>query len=462
MARLSLKRSASFSVALLALSLIFGGLSPPSAAQSDTPPSVEDPYIAAKRAAAETLNKPRPGEPARARDVAVSAATTYPITIRLSWNGQVDLDLYTVTPGGQEIYYGRTSDTTTQGRLRWDLIPSSTCTSTYRDEYIDFAAPTSGTYIVRVNFYSSRTCASYPINWTVEASYNGRVDRASGSYTSSSQAIAAGSGGGTQVLSFTYSGSSTQTVSFTPVTSCTGDYTYSVPHLSTELDGTTASSIYTSVIATANHNRTSNATVMACGYTNDGSLIGGTSYTLPPGYRVFALNPASSGQTSLQTLFNTTSLPSLTSFHGVIKSSIPLVVEGGFVGNNSQFFLFQSAASTGTVLGQAHMGNLSAYPGIVYLANVSNVSTSASLDFYNDTGQVAATTQSTLIPAYGRIKLSLGSLLDPSGNAITISDYYSMRVRGSESSAPIGGWAATIVPVGSTATVSVAPLQVVE
>ena len=196
-----------------------------------------------------------------------------------------------------------------------------------------------------------------------------------------------------------------------------------------------------------------------------GGLMNGTAaklFTLPPGYRVFAVNPASTGQTSLQTLFNTTSLPTNTSFHGVIKSSIPLVVQGGFVGNRSQFFLFQNASGTGTVLGQGHMGNMSAYPGVVYVANTGSISTSASLDFYNDTGQIAATTQSTLIPAHGRIKLSLGSLLDPSGNAITIADYYSMRVRGSESSAPLGGWAATIVPVGSTATVSVAPLQVVE
>jgi len=108
------------------------------------------------------------------------------------------------------------------------------------------------------------------------------------------------------------------------------------------------------------------------------------------------------------------------------------------------------------------MGNLTSYPGVVYVANTGSVSTSASLDFYNDTGQIAATTQSTLIPARGRIKLSLGSLLDPSGAAISIADYYSMRVRGSESGAPIGGWAASVVPVGSLMTVSVAPLQVVE
>lgn len=426
-----------------------------------------DPYVAAKRAASQTLNRPKAGQeiaPASgeaANDVSRPAAT-YPITVRLSWNGTVDLDLYLVTPGGQEIYYGRTSDSTTQGRLRWDLIPGSDCSSAYRDEYIDFAAPTTGTYIVRVNFYSSRTCATFPLSWSLEASYNGRIDRTSGSFTSASQAVATGSGGGTEVLRFTYTGTSTQTVSFTPVTSCTGDYTYSIPHLSTERDGVTASSTYTSVIVAANLNRTSNATVMTCGYTDAGTLIGGTSYTLPPGYRVFALNPAGTGQTSLQTLFNTTALPTQTSFHAVVRSSIPLVVQGGFVGNSGQFFLFQNASSTGTVLGQGHMGNMNSYPGVVYVANTGSVSTSASLDFYNDSGQIAATTQSTLIPARGRIKLSLGSLLDPSGNSISVSDYYSMRVRGSESSAPIAGWAASIVPVGSTMTVSVAPLQVVE
>jgi len=426
-----------------------------------------DPYVAAKRAAAQSLDKPKtgqdvaPGSGEAPNDISRPAAT-YPITVRLSWNGTVDLDLYLVTPGGQEIYYGRSTDSTTQGRLRWDLVPGSDCSSAYRDEYVDFAAPTTGTYIVRVNFYSTRTCATFPLNWSLEASYNGRIDRASGSYTAASQATAAGSGGGTEVLRFTYTGTSTTTVSFTPVTSCTGDYTYSIPHLSTERDGATPTSTYTSVIVAANLNRTSNATVMTCGYTDAGTLIGGTSYTLPPGYRVFGLNPASTGQTSLLTLFNTTALPAQTSFHAVVRSSIPLVVQGGFVGNSGQFFLFQNAASTGTVLGQGHMGNLTSYPGVVYVANTGSVSTSASLDFYNDTGQIAATTQSTLIPARGRIKLSLGSLLDPSGAAINIADYYSMRVRGSESSAPLGGWAASVVPVGSLMTVSVAPLQVVE
>lgn len=446
----------------LGLALALLALPPAAVAQETT-----DPYIAAKQAAAQSLNKPKPGQDVSAasgeaaNDVSRPAAT-YPITVRLSWNGTVDLDLYLVTPGGQEIYYGRTTDSTTQGRLRWDLVPGSDCSSTYRDEYVDFAAPTTGTYIVRVNFYSTRSCASFPLNWSLEASYNGRIDRTSGSYTAASQATAAGSGGGTEVLRFTYTGTSTQTVSFTPVTSCTGDYTYSIPHLSTERDGMTATSTYTSVIVAANLNRTSDATVMTCGYTDAGTLIGGTSYTLPPGYRVFALNPASTGQTALTTLFNTTALPSQTSFHAVVRSSIPLVVQGGFVGNGGQFFLFQNAAATGTVLGQGHMGNLTSYPGVVYVANTGSVSTSASLDFYNDTGQIAATTQSTLIPARGRIKLSLGSLLDPSGAAISIADYYSMRVRGSESGAPIGGWAASIVPVGSLMTVSVAPLQVVE
>ncbi len=450
------RRLMRITAAAFGLTVMLVGLVPGAAAEE------VDPYVAAKRAAAQTLNKPRPGLPLEPRADVAAPATTYPITVRLSWNGTVDLDLYAVTPGGQEIYYGRTSDSTTGGRLRWDLIPSSTCTSTYRDEYIDFSAPATGTYIIRVNFYSTRTCASFPLAWTLEATYGGRTDSTSGSFTSASQAVAVGSGGGTEVLRFTYGGTTPQTVSFSPVTSCTGDYTYSVPHLSTERDGTSATSTYTSVVVTANMNRTSNATVMACGHTDDGTLIGATSYTLPPGYRVFAVNPASTGQTALTTLFNTSALPTLTSFHGVIKSSIPLVVQGGFVGNAGQFFLFQNAAQTWTVLGDGHMGQLSAYPGVVYVANTGTTSTSASLDFYTDTGSVAATTQSTLIPAKRRIKLSLGSLVDPSGSTIIISDYYSMRVRGSNSAAPIAGWAASIVPVGSTATVSVAPLQVVE
>jgi hypothetical protein len=423
--------------------------------------AAEDPYIAAKRAAAETLQRAKPAQVLPTRGLS-TPTTTYPITVRLSWNGTVDLDLYAITPGGQEIYYGRTTDSTTGGRLRWDLIPSSSCTSSYRDEYIDFSLPTSGTYVIKVNFYSTRTCATFPISYAVEATYNGRTDRVTGSYISASQAVATGSGGGTEVLRFTYGGDTTTTVSFTGVTSCTGDYIYVVPHLSTERDGATSTSTYTSVVVAANHNSSSTATVYACGYQTDGTLIGGTSFSLPPGYRVFALNPASSTQTALTTLFNTTALPTQTSFHAIVRSNVPLVVQGGFVGASGQFFAFENAARTGTVLGQAHMGQLGSYPGVLFLSNTGSAATSASLNFYTDTGRIAATTQSYRIPANGRTRLDLGSITDPSGAAITVSDYYSMRVTGTDSSSPIAGWNASVVTVGSVATVSISALQVLE
>lgn len=427
-------------------------------------PSIEDPFIAAKAPLFGIAN-PQPDnlDSRAAKDIVLPAADGTPITVRLAWDGRsADLDLHVVTPQGREIAYYSTTDSATGGQLRWDLIPSTSCVPNRpaTDEYVDFTAPTAGTYIVKVAMYSSRSCASYPISYTVEAIYGGQTTTYSGTYTAAGQATGSTAA---EVLRFTYDPTQATTpVTFSPVTSCTGTQTYVIPHLTTMNDS--RGQTYTSAVAIANLNATSSATVKACAYTTSGALIGGSQFTLSPGRRVFGINPgttdAANGITSLRDFFQVSSLPDNSDFHAVIRSDTNVIAEGGFVGENGQFFLFANAAGIGGSIGQAHMGTMSSYPGVIYLSNPNATQTTARLSFLKADGTVANATQAFDISGYGRLKLDLANLTDPNGATIAISNYYSTRIEAGPAG-QIGAWGATIVQVGGSYAVSLAPMPVV-
>jgi len=425
--------------------------------------SAPDPFIAAKQPLF-GIADPRPDNvDTSARSIVLPAADGVPITVRLAWDGRsADLDLHVVTPQGREIAYYSTTDSTTGGRLRWDLIPSTSCVPNRpaTDEYVDFTTPTAGTYIVKVAMYSSRGCAAYPINYTVEAIYGGQTGTYSGTYTAASQATG---NAASEVLRFTYDPTQvTAPVVFSPVANCPGNQTYSIPHLTTTADS--RGQVFTSAVAIANLNAASTATIRACAYTVSGSFIGGSQFTLSPGRRIFAINPGSTdipnGITALRDFFQVSSLPANSDFHAVVRSDTNVIVEGGFVGNGGQFFLFANAAGIGGNIGQAHMGTLSSYPGLLFLGNPNALATTARVSFLKADGTVANATQAFDVPGYGRLRLDLGNLTDPTGAAIAISDYYSTRIDAGPAG-QLGGWAATVVPVAGTSTVSIAPLQVI-
>lgn len=93
--------------------------------------------------------------PRQAMDVHAITAAGGDIQVSVTWNTEADVDLHVVDPGGSEIYYGsRTS--ASGGEL--DIDANAACsTSNLRQENVGWKSGTapSGTYHVRVDYWSS-------------------------------------------------------------------------------------------------------------------------------------------------------------------------------------------------------------------------------------------------------------------------------------------------------------------
>jgi hypothetical protein len=133
-------------------------------------------------------------------EVATSVVTvgTGVVQVSVSWNTNADVDLYVVEPGGEEIYYGhRTS--ATGGEL--DLDSNVGCAAGPQNENITWTdtAP-SGSYAVRVNYFSDCTHAS--TNYVVTVRRDGQQPQ---TYTGTLNAPGLGGGAGAGVAVTTFS-----------------------------------------------------------------------------------------------------------------------------------------------------------------------------------------------------------------------------------------------------------------
>lgn len=97
------------------------------------------------------------------------------LEIALSWDLLNDIDLHVIQPDSEEIYYGHT--TSSEGGYL-DLDSNAGCTiDSVNNEHIiypDTATILSGTYIVKVDFYSD-CVGSGTTHYAVSARYNGEV-----------------------------------------------------------------------------------------------------------------------------------------------------------------------------------------------------------------------------------------------------------------------------------------------
>lgn len=131
--------------------------------------------------------------------VQVVQVGTGPVQVSLSWNSAADMDLYLVQPDGQEIYYGQPTSTN-GGEL--DLDSNAGCgVDEIRNENITYptGTPPTGTYTVRVNYWSN--CSAAATSYVVTVYVEGQGVRTfSGSYTGAG--TGGGSGAGQVVTTF--------------------------------------------------------------------------------------------------------------------------------------------------------------------------------------------------------------------------------------------------------------------
>lgn len=110
-----------------------------------------------------------------ATNVSIVEVGTGDVQVSVSWNEDVDVDLYVVDPNGETIYYGSPSSSS-GGDLDLDSNPSCSIDG-IRNENVTWPlgeAP-SGTYEVRLNLYAD--CGIDQTSWVVTVQAVGRTYR---------------------------------------------------------------------------------------------------------------------------------------------------------------------------------------------------------------------------------------------------------------------------------------------
>lgn len=134
------------------------------------------------------------------QSVALVTVGTGDIQVSVSWNTAADVDLHVVDPSGEEIYYGH--DVAASGGTL-DLDSNAACgTDQPRNENVTWATGTapSGTYIVRLDYWSN--CGAASTNYVVTVYVKGKTPQTfTGSFTGTGDA--GGLGDGTLITTFT-------------------------------------------------------------------------------------------------------------------------------------------------------------------------------------------------------------------------------------------------------------------
>jgi uncharacterized protein YfaP (DUF2135 family) len=132
----------------------------------------------------------------------VLAAGTGEVQVSASWDARSDVDLHVVDPRGEEIYYGRTSSSS-GGQL--DLDSNAACTIDNKNNEI-IRWPTgrapSGTYTVRLDYWSSCQVAS--TSYVVTVNNGGNTQTFRGTFTGPGDQ--GGVGSGRTITTFTRAG----------------------------------------------------------------------------------------------------------------------------------------------------------------------------------------------------------------------------------------------------------------
>lgn len=110
-----------------------------------------------------------------ATNVSIVEVGTGDVQVSVSWNEDVDVDLYVVDPNGETVYYGSTTSSS-GGELDLDSNPACSIDG-IRNENVTWPtgeAP-SGTYEVRLNLYAD--CDIDQTSWVVTVQAIGRTYR---------------------------------------------------------------------------------------------------------------------------------------------------------------------------------------------------------------------------------------------------------------------------------------------
>ncbi|MBI1779375.1 MAG: hypothetical protein HYR63_28925 [Proteobacteria bacterium] len=232
---------------------------------------------------------------------------------------------------------------------------------------------------------------------------------------------------------------------FTPVTSCTGTHVHVIPVINRAAmitgngrAGGEADEV-SAVLEFANLNPANASAVQACAYGDDGSFLGGASFSLPASTRLLAIESGKATLTVHQ-IFGLSTTPTLTA-HAIITTDQPTVVQGGSIGPHDHIFFIEHGAHPGTIIGASPLSRVPVLTATLMLVNTASGAATYTVDFLDDSGTKLATTTTGSVAGFGRLQATLASLGGPATNLKATT-----MLRVTATGQTVAGWLVTLEP----------------
>lgn len=212
-----------------------------------------------------------------------------------------------------------------------------------------------------------------------------------------------------------------ETATACPLNNFTG---LDLPHLTTAKDATGQTWIDALVLA---NTMTTAQTVTLCAFGDDGVFYGGSTLAILPNRRLMFVSNSGEVATTLSTVLLPArqastipgsgtglggTIPTNAAYHLALSNNANVKVQGGFIGNAGQFFMFYNPATyyggegnkaSGVI---PHFGSGGGYYGHCFFANVFTSVAAVTVSQRDDAGLVIRSLSLT-VPPQGRFVLSM-------------------------------------------------------
>ncbi len=219
----------------------------------------------------------------------------------------------------------------------------------------------------------------------------------------------------------TYQLTALATAAACPLNNFTG---LDLPHLTSATDATGQTWIDALVLA---NTMTTAQNVTVCAFGDDGMFYGGSTIAIPADRRLMFVSNAGDVATNLSTILLPAqqassipgsgaglgdSIPANAAYHLALTNNANVKVQGGFIGNSGQYFMFYNPASYYGGEGNKaagvipHFGSGGGYYGTCFFANVFTSAAAVTVSQRDDAGLVIRSVSLT-VPPQGRFVLSM-------------------------------------------------------
>ncbi len=197
-----------------------------------------------------------------------------------------------------------------------------------------------------------------------------------------------------------------------------------LPHLTTAKDATGQTWIDALVLA---NTMPTTQSVTLCAFGDDGVFYGGSTIAIVPNRRLMFVSNSTDAATNLSTILLAAqqtsaipgsgaglggTIPANAAYHLALTNNANVKIQGGFVGNWSQYFMFYDPATYYSGEGNKssgiipHFGSGGGYYGYCFFSNVFTSPAGVTVSLRDDAGLVIRSVALT-VPPQGRFVLSM-------------------------------------------------------